>query len=70
MAGVRWFGVGIGAWATSCGALGRGQGFLGGGFETRVLVEAGLAIEGRGVIGLTELAIWGRGVDLVSDTAG
>ena len=43
---------------------------------TRVLVNAGLVIEDRGVVGLTvfalilEIAIWGRGeVDLVSETA-
>jgi len=82
MTGVRWFGVktmGVGIFilATNWGPLGRGQGFLGAGLEARFLVEAGLVMEGRGIIGLTvgapilELAISGIAeVDLVSDNAG
>ena len=42
--------------------------------ETRVLVEAGLAFEDRGVVEfalILEIAIWGRGeVDMVRETAG
>ena len=71
-------GDGICIEATGWGPLGRGQGFFSAGFETRVLVDAGLAMEGIGILGLTvgalvlELAIWATDevVDLVSDNAG
>jgi len=50
-------------------------GFLGGGFDTRDFFEAGLVVEGRGVVGMTvtaltsELLIWGTvDGDLVIDT--
>ena len=70
-------GDGICIGATSWG-LDRGQGFFSAGFETRVLVDAGLAMEGIGILGLTlealvlELAIWAtdKVVDLMSDKAG
>ena len=68
-------GDGICIEATGWGPLGRGQGFFSAGFETLVLVDAGLAI---GILGLIvgalvlELAIWATDevVDLVSDNAG
>ena len=66
MTGIRSGVVEIGLRATSRGPLGRGQSFLGGGFETRVLLTAGFFIKETGVVGLTvlalilELAIWGN----------
>ena len=70
-------GDGICIGASRWGPLDRGQGFFSAGFETRVLVDAGLAMEGIGILGLIvgalvlELAIWATNeVDLVSDNAG